>query len=95
MKRVVLVGALLLAGCATGGDVIAQAKQIQNNIRLACSFVPTLASIAALISSNTATASGIVNSVCSAVSTAPLADGPGERVWIVNGVRVKGSFVRR
>lgn len=102
MKKVIgLCFALALAGCASGSGTTAaglteQAKKIQSYTKLACSFVPTIGTIANILSSGTiAPAIAIANDICSAVTTAPLADGPGQpKQWKVYGVPVKGKFVK-
>ena len=101
MRKLWLLGTLALAGCAglpgtptSTADVSAKAKEIQGYTRLACSFVPTIGTIANILSSGAATpAVAIASDICAAVTTAPLADGPG-RVPKVRGVVIKGSFVR-
>lgn len=99
MKKLVLLLALALGGCATGlpstEDISARAKQIQSYTKLACSFVPTVATIAAIVSKGgSAGITEIASDICTAVTTAPLADGPGDRIPRVKGVVVKGKFVR-
>ena len=104
MKRFVIiaVAALALAGCGTttGVDVDAKIKQVQEQTRFACSFVPTVETVAKIIATFTGGAAAVdavgaaARGICAAVTTAPLADGPGDRVPRVNGVVVKGRFVR-
>lgn len=107
MRALATVAAVgfLLAGCATPGDGVTgvptptqitdTAKQIQNYTRIFCSFVPTIATVANIISSSSAPVTQIAQDICAAVTTAPLADGPGNRVRAtVNGVTVRGRFVR-
>ena len=98
MKKVIGLGmGLLLAGCATGptaGDLSARAKQIQDYTKLACSFVPTVATIASIFASGTsASFATIANDICAAVTNVPLADG-GSRNRKAYGVTIKGSFVK-
>lgn len=99
MRKLVVIGItyLSLGGCATPTsveDISARAKQIQEYTRIACRFVPTIGTIANILSSGIATpAVAIANDICTAVTTAPLADGPG-RIPKVNGVVIKGSFVK-
>ena len=97
MRKIVVIGLCLgLAGCAgtSREEISATAKQIQEYTKLACSFVPTIGTIANILSTGVATpAIAIANEICLAVSTAPLADG-GRRIPKVNGVVIKGSFVK-
>lgn len=92
--------AIALAGCGTTGgtpsstSITDRAKQIQQYTKIACSFVPTVATVASILSSGASgPAASIATDICNAVTTAPLADG-GARVAYVNGVRIRGSFVR-
>lgn len=96
MKKLLLIGCLGLAGCAgtSPSDISVRAKQIQDYTKLACSFVPTAATIAAILSSGTTAAfTTIASDICAAVTTAPLADG-GPRAAKAYGVVIKGSFVK-
>lgn len=104
MKKLVLLICLGLAGCAStpGGpagvptttQISATAKTIQGYTKLACSFIPTVATIAAILSSGaSAPVATIASDICAAVTTAPLADG-GPRQAKVYGVVVKGKFVK-
>ncbi len=98
MKKLLILGTLALAGCATTptstADISAKAKEIQGYTKLACSFLPTIGTIANILSTGAATpAVTIAADICAAVTTAPLADG-GPRVPKVRGVVVKGKFVR-
>jgi hypothetical protein len=95
MKKLVLLGALALAGCATPGsvgEVSTRAKEIQELTRTICRFVPTIGTIASILSAGSAPVIAIANDICLAVTTAPLADGPG-RIPKVRGVVIKGRFV--
>jgi len=85
-----------LAGCAgmpSTSDISARAKEIQGYTKLACSFVPTIATIVSIINAGAGAALTIANDICAAVTTAPLADG-GPRQAKVNGVVIRGKFVR-
>lgn len=98
MKYLALSAALILAGCATTtpDQITARAKEIQGYTRLACSFVPTIGTIANILSSGVAApAIAIANDICLAVTTAPLADGPRHSRARVNGVAIEGKFVNR
>jgi len=98
MKYLSIVATLLLAGCATTpttGQISEKVKQIQDYTRLACSFVPTIGTVANILSSGAAApAITIANDICIAVTTAPLADGPRRGPPHVRGVIIKGRFVR-
>lgn len=98
MKRLLILGTLALAGCAgtptSTADITTRAKEIQGYTKLACSFVPTIGTIANIFAAGVATpAVAIASDICAAVTTAPLADG-GPRQAKVNGVVIKGRFVR-
>lgn len=90
--------AATVAACAsfpTTGDISAKAKEIQNYTRLACSFVPTLGTVANILSSGAAAPAIIIaNDICAAVTTAPLADGPRRGGARVYGVAIEGKFVK-
>lgn len=93
---------LLLASCATvppgsTADVGARARQIQEYTRLACKFVPTIATIANILSTGaSAPLTVIAQDICLAVTTAPLADGGARAAKVVyNGrvIQIKGKYV--
>lgn len=98
MKKlaIALACCALLSACATGSGTEDKIKEIQRYARLTCSFVPTVETVAKILAGGTLidTTSSVATAICSAVTTAPLADGPGDRVPWVNGVVVKGKFVR-
>lgn len=99
MKKLLLIGTLFLAGCGTTQQQVSdKAKEIQGYVRMFCSFVPTLGTIANILSTGTAApAVMIAQDICVAVTTAPLADGPGRVPKVTyNGKStvIKGSFVR-
>lgn len=96
--RYLLIGALAvtLGGCATLGDgseITTRARQIQQITTTLCRFVPTIQTIATIINKGAGDAIGIANDICAAVTTAPLSDGGTRRAY-VQGVRVRGNFVR-
>ena len=99
MKKLLVIGflALSLGGCASmpsTGDLSARAKQIQDYTRLACKFVPTVSTIANILSSGIAApATMIAADICNAITTVPLADG-GPRAAKVYGVAIKGKHIR-
>lgn len=95
MRYAVIGACFLLAGCITPGEVSDRAKEIQTYTRTICKFVPTLESVAKIISGGTlGSVTSIASDICLAVTTAPLADGPGDKRPYVNGVLVEGRFVR-
>lgn len=100
MKKLIIAGALLLTlpGCVTtGGNVAETIKQVQDQARLICSFVPTVATVANIISAGSGDVLAIATSICSAITTAPQADGPGKHKSAVmvgsRRVTVRGKFV--
>lgn len=60
-----------------------------------CAYVPTVATVVSIFSSGYGTdVAAVANAICNAVTTVPLADGPGDRLPRVNGVVVRGRFVK-
>lgn len=99
MRKLLLVGTLAVAGCSTvpsTGTITERAKEIQGYTKLACSFVPTIGTIAAILSSGASVPiTTIANDICTAVTTAPLADGgPRQAKVMYNNkvVVIKGRF---
>lgn len=88
--------ALALAGCVTAGQIDANIKAVQEATRKGCSYVATVETVAKIFASGSgfATAASVAAAICTAVTTAPLADGPGDRIPRVNGVVIKGRYVR-
>jgi hypothetical protein len=73
----------------------AKAKVAQSYAAQICSYVPTIASVVAIINSGFSADVGVVaNAICNAVTSIPLADGPGDRKPRVNGVVIKGNFIK-
>lgn len=77
--------ALSLSACGTTGGVgtpgtgsVTDAiKQVQEYTALACKFVPTVATVAAIFSGGASSSiAAIAQDICNAVTTVPLADGP-------------------
>jgi hypothetical protein len=101
MKRFVLIGALMLGGCATTGGTVTTAQLIsdaQQAATVACGFVPTAATVANIISVGNpliSTASAIAQAICSAVAAAPTTAAGKFRGALptVNGVVIHGRFV--
>lgn len=101
MKKLIIssILALSLAGCAGSSvpstdTITTRAKQIQSYTKLACSFIPTIATVAAILSKGASSSvASVATDICNAITTAPLADGGG-RLAYVNGVRIHGQFVK-
>lgn len=90
-----LASTVLLAGCITAAEIDTKIAQVQSYTTTACRFVPTVATIAKLFSIDAgATIAGIGGAICNALTTAPLADGPGKGGAYVNGVRIEGKDLR-
>lgn len=98
MKRILIIAALCatLGACVTASELDAKISQVQTYTKLACSFIPTVATVAKIFATGGTvdSATSVANAICNAVTTAPLADGPGDRIPRVNGVVIKGNFVR-
>jgi len=89
--------ALLLSGCVglTVGGGSGSVKDIQNAVAQACNFLPTAQTIAALLGKSIPVPQ-IVTSVCNAVTTRPLAEGPGRaKAPKVAGVTIRGQFLKK
>ena len=94
-----LIAAFMLSGCATPGttntDII---KAVREAAVAACGFLPTISTVAEIIASGNpivATASGIANAICAAVTALPpLATRKGSAPPTVAGVVIHGRFVR-
>lgn len=82
-KATVLALAASLGGCAGTGfnsttlqnDIAAIEQQVQQDTNLACGFIPTVSTIAALIPGATAGAAmagQIATAICTAISNAPV-----------------------
>lgn len=97
MKKLLLAFVLCipLAACSTTSNVDDQISQVQSAARNICRFVPTVETVAKILSNSTFidTAAGIASAICTAVTTKPLADGVGDPRPRVKGVVVKGKFV--
>ncbi len=99
MRKILLMCAasIALAGCVTAKDAADKVAEVQNSAKMICGFVPTLATVTALFSTDIGRSVGEWGAViCNAVTTNPLADGPGPANYkpVVNGVTIKGKFVR-
>ncbi len=100
MKKLAVLAAFMLAGCATGVPVSNSGiKDIQNAAVAICKFLPAATFVTDLLLSGNiiaSSATSIAAKICEAVTVNPLADGPGAKNYVphVNGVRVQGKFVR-
>ncbi len=84
---------LVAAGVITE-DTRTKAKQVQAKAAEYCQYIPTLGTAISLVSASVgASVATLGAAICSAATTAPLADGGRRRVK-VNGVVIKGKFVR-
>lgn len=60
-----------------------------------CGYLPTLTSVISIFNSGFGTDAQVVgDAICNAVTSVPLADGPGDHRPRVNGVVVTGKFIR-
>ena len=103
MKRIIpLLLALSVAGCATTPGNLGSSsgiKDIQKAAVAICKFLPAATFVTDLLLSGNVIASSatsIAGKICEAVTINPLADGPGAKNYVphVNGVRVRGTFVK-
>ncbi len=83
-------------GTATTSPAITTAQEIKAKALGLCGWETTVASALQILSTASwiDTADDIAKWVCTAVTTIPLADGPGDRKPRVNGVVVQGRFRR-
>lgn len=98
MKKLFTIAfALALSGCVTAEQVEGKIDQVRSYTKIGCAFVPTVATVAKILAAGNPlidTAKGVADAICTSVTTAPLADGPGDRIPRVNGIVVKGQFVK-
>lgn len=110
MKKAILasllLGSLALAGCKSANDIATdirattatvseKVKEVQAYAVRACGYLPYAAAIVGIFNSGfSQSVSTVGSAICDAVTTAPLADGPGDRKPRVNGVAIKGQFVK-
>lgn len=108
MKKFLIIGiaCLALAGCQTAQDVATaittatqtateKVKSVQGYTVQVCGYLPAAASVIGIFNSGYSNAVAAVGSaICNAVTSIPLADGPGDHKPRVNGVIIKGSFVK-
>lgn len=91
-----LVLTVPLAACVSTQEIDQSIAEVQAYTRTICKFVPTITTVAKIIASGTVvdTTSGIANGICNALTTAPLADGPGPRGAYYRGVLIVGTRVK-
>lgn len=100
MKKILISMSLLLTLTACNPpdalNVAPSVSTVQGATVQACKFLPTAATVASLLSSSSSisTAASIASAICNAVTSIPLADGPGDRKPRVNGIVIKGQFVK-
>lgn len=108
MNKLLIISALCLGlvGCQTAQDVATsittvtqttaqKVKSVQGYATQICSYVPLASSVVNIFSSGySSDVSTVANAICDAVTSIPLADGPGDHKPRVNGVVIKGSFVK-
>lgn len=96
MKWFALAMTLLIGACATAPQqpttISEKTRQVIEAVKTGCSYAPTVASIASLVSKSAAPYLQLAAEVCLAVTSVPLADG-GKRKVIVRGVVIKGRKV--
>lgn len=102
MNKLFVIGLASIAGLALAAcDPVAETKKVQGQTVAACSYLPTAETIGAIAKTLYSPSipfvdvgSVIANKICDAVTNIPLADGPGDHKPRVNGVVVKGKFVK-
>lgn len=108
MKKFLLIGiaCLALAGCQTAQDLATdittvtqttkeKVKSVQGYATQICGYLPAAASVIGIFNSGYGTGvAAVSNAICNAVTSIPLADGPGDRKPRVNGVVIRGTFVK-
>lgn len=108
MKKFIFIGiaCLALTGCQTAQDIATtittatqttkeKVKSVQGYTVSVCGYLPAAASVIGIFNSNYSNAVATVGgAICDAVTSIPLADGPGDHKPRVNGVVVQGEFVR-
>ena len=108
MKKFILIGALALAlaGCQTAQDVATsittatqttkeKIKSVQGYAVALCGYLPIASTVVNIFSSGYGSdVSAVGSAICNAVTSIPLADGPGDRKPRVNGVLVQGKFIK-
>ncbi len=104
MKKALLAVGLCvaLAGCQTAAETAQQidaasqkVKEVQAYAARVCAYVPTAATVVSIFNSGFGEGvAAIGGAICNAVTTRPLADGPGDRTPRVNGVVIRGRWVK-
>lgn len=109
MKKFLLIGVacLVLTGCNQTAQEIAttittatqttteKVKSVQGYAVQLCGYLPVASSVIGIFNSGFSTGVAAVGgAICDAVTSIPLADGPGDHKPRVNGVVIKGTFVK-
>lgn len=108
MKKILIISCLFLtlAGCQTAQDVATsittvtqstkeKIKSVQGYATQICGYLPYASAVIGIFNSGYSNdVSTVSNAICNAVTSIPLADGPGDRKPRVNGVVIKGQFVK-
>lgn len=79
-------------GTAEGDDV----EKIRDRVTAMCGFLPTAASVAAMLAASNPTVTGVIgiaSAICQAVSPKPGLTLIGNKTPTVNGVPVEGEFI--
>lgn len=97
MRKVMFTCVLAFLALGIGACTPEQiAQQVRDYTATTCKYLPTTTTVLKILTKATVvdTVAGVGNEICLAISTLPLAEGPGKRQAVVRGVVVKGSFVR-
>lgn len=108
MKKILIIGAMAftLVGCQTAQELATdittvtqntkeKVKSVQGYAVSLCGYLPAAASVIGIFNSGFGSSvSTVGNGICDAVTSIPLADGPGDHKPRVNGVVIKGQFVK-
>jgi hypothetical protein len=97
MKRLLLLGGLLLASCSTTQQNQANAivTEVEAITQQVCAFIPTAETILSIVALGIpllATAEGIADAICHAVTAKKGVKGK-FAIATVHGVRVQGHFI--
>lgn len=105
LSAIVVLTALALGGCQTAQDVATsittatqtakeKVKSVQGYAVSACGYLPLATSVTAIFTKYSQDVAVVGGAICDAVTTLPLADGPGDGKPRVAGVLVQGKFVK-
>ncbi len=104
-KVLLFIGALALGGCQTAQDLATtittstqtatqKVKSVQGYAVAACGYLPLATTVASIFTKYSTDVATVGGAICDAVTTLPLADGPGDGKPRVAGVVVQGKFVK-